>query len=159
MRWRWASTSRGQWLIERALDDREVRLPVGLLYFFGQRIGDTVRMGPQNLVHGAIHVVQQKTGTALTIPVNSRLARIIEEDAPRGAMLFMLNERGKPMKEQALRLRLQKWARGARRRDRAARAPQERRQCAARSGLLDGRSRSDHRAEPTDDRTLCKTTG
>jgi integrase len=83
----------------------------GLLYFFGQRIGDTVRMGPQNMVRGAIHVVQQKTGMALTIPVNSRLARIIEEDAPKGAMLFMLNERGKPMKEQALRLRLQKWAR------------------------------------------------
>jgi integrase len=100
-----------EWLIERALDDKEVRLPVGLLYFIGQRIGDTVRLGPQNLVRGAIHVVQQKTGTALTIPVNSRLARIIEEDAPKGAMLFMLNERGKPMKEQALRLRLQKWAR------------------------------------------------
>jgi integrase len=115
-----------EWLIERALDDREVRLPVGLLYFFGQRIGDTVRMGPQNLVRGAIHVVQQKTGTALTIPVNSRLARIIEEDAPKGAMLFMLNERGKPMKEQALRLRLQKWARRKARRScrtDSARAP------------------------------------
>lgn len=99
------------WLIEKALDDKEVRLPVALLYFFGQRIGDTVRMGPQNMLRGAIHVVQQKTGTALTIPVNSRLARIIEEDAPKGAMLFLLNERGKPMKEQALRLRLQKWAR------------------------------------------------
>jgi integrase len=100
-----------EWLVEQALNDKEVRLPVGLLYFIGQRIGDTVRMGPQNLVRGAIHVVQQKTGTKLTIPVNSRLARIIEEDAPKGAMLFMLNERGKPMKEQALRLRLQKWAR------------------------------------------------
>jgi integrase len=99
------------WLIERALDDPHVRLPVALLYFFGQRIGDTVRMGPQNMARGAIHVVQQKTGQALTIPVNSRLASIIEEDAPKGAMLFLLNERGKPMTEQALRLRLQKWAR------------------------------------------------
>jgi integrase len=99
-----------EWLVEAALEDKEVRLAVGLLYFLGQRIGDTVRMGPQNLVEGAIHVTQQKTGTALTIPVNSRLARIIEEDAPKDAMLFMLNERGKPMKEQALRLRLKKWA-------------------------------------------------
>lgn len=99
-----------EWLIEEALNDPAVRLPVGLLYFIGQRIGDTVKLGSQNMVGGAIRLTQQKTGTALTIAVHSRLVRIIEEDAPKGAMLFLLNERGKPMKEQALRVRLQKWA-------------------------------------------------
>jgi integrase len=101
-----------EWLVEAALNDPSVRLPVALLYFLGQRIGDTVKMGPQNMVRGAIRLTQQKTDTTLTIPVNSRLAKIIEEDAPKGAMLFLLNERGKPMKEQALRVRLQKWAQG-----------------------------------------------
>lgn len=97
-------------LIEEALADPDVRLPVALLYFLGQRIGDTVRMGPQNLVRGAMHITQQKTGTALKVAVHSRLVRIIEQDAPKGAMLFLLNERGKPMTESALRGRLQKWA-------------------------------------------------
>lgn len=99
-----------RWLIEEALNDPAVRLPVALLYYVGQRIGDTVRLGPQNAVRGALQFTQQKTGTTLTIAIHSRLARIIEEDAPKGAMLYLLNERGKPMKEQALRVRLQKWA-------------------------------------------------
>jgi integrase len=83
---------------------------VALLYFLGQRIGDTVRLGPQNNVHGFIHLTQQKTGKALKIAVHSRLARVIEEDAPKGAMLYLLNERGKPLTGPALRARLQKWA-------------------------------------------------
>jgi len=99
------------WLIEEALSDPSVRLPVALLYFLGQRIGDTVRMGPQNNVRGVMHVTQQKTGTQLRITAHRRLAQIIEEDAPKGAMLYLLNERGKPMTEPALRARLQKWAR------------------------------------------------
>jgi integrase len=99
-----------EWLIEDALDDPAVRLPVALLYFVGQRTGDTVRMGPQNIVGGSVHFTQQKTGTALRIPLHSRLLQIIEADAPKGAMLFLLNERGKPMTGPALRARLQKWA-------------------------------------------------
>jgi integrase len=99
-----------EWLIEEALSDPQVRLPVALLYFVGQRIGDTVRMGPQNVVRGVMQVTQQKTGTSLRIPLHSALAAIIEADAPKGAMLFLINERNKPMTEPALRARLQKWA-------------------------------------------------
>lgn len=98
-------------LVEEALNDREVRLPVALLYYLGQRIGDTVNLGRPNLARGRIKLTQQKTGKTLTIAVHSRLARIIEEDAPKGSMLFLLNERGKPMTAPALRARLQKWAR------------------------------------------------
>jgi hypothetical protein len=39
-----------KWLIEKALEDPAVRLPVGLLYFLGQRIGDTVKIGPNRTV-------------------------------------------------------------------------------------------------------------
>lgn len=99
-----------EWLVEEALNDPLVRLPVALLYYVGQRIGDTVRMGSQNVVRGVVSVTQQKTGKALTIPLHSRLAEIIAADAPKGQMLFLLNERGKPMSDIALRLRLQKWA-------------------------------------------------
>lgn len=99
-----------EWLVEDALNDETVRLPVALLYYLGQRIGDTVKMGPQMVVRGAMKVTQQKTGTILTIPIHSRLAGIIETDAPKGELLFLLNERGKPMTKAALRARLQKWA-------------------------------------------------
>jgi integrase len=83
---------------------------VALLYFLGQRIGDTVRMGPQMVVRGAMRITQQKTGTTLTIAMHSRLVQIIDEDAPKGAMLYLLNERGKPLSVTSLRIRLQKWA-------------------------------------------------
>lgn len=99
-----------EWLVEEALDDPQVRLPVALLYFLGQRIGDTVKLGRQNMARGMIALVQQKTGTALNIAIHSRLAEIIEADAPKRAMVFLLNEKGRPMTESGLRQRLQKWA-------------------------------------------------
>jgi integrase len=97
-------------LIEEALADPAMRLPVGLLYFTGQRIGDVVRMGRASLAHGVLAVTQQKTGTALRIALHSELAAIIEADAPKGAMLFLVNEHGRPLTESGLRQRIQKWA-------------------------------------------------
>jgi integrase len=99
-------------LVEMALDDPEVRLPVGLLYFTGQRIGDVVRMGRANMAGGIISITQQKTGRSLRITVHKRLAEIIEADAPKDAMLFLVNEHGKPLTDSGLRQRLQKWAAG-----------------------------------------------
>jgi integrase len=98
------------WLVEKALDDPAVRLPVALLYYLGQRIGDTVKLGQQNMAHGLISVTQQKTGMTLKIAVHSRLAAIIDADAPKDAMVFLLNDKGKPVTESGLRQRLQKWA-------------------------------------------------
>jgi integrase len=97
-------------LVGDALADPAMRLPVGLLYFTGQRIGDVVRMGRANIAGGVLSVTQQKTGHALRIAIHSELARIIEADAPKGAMLFLVNEHGKPLTESGLRQRIQKWA-------------------------------------------------
>lgn len=96
-------------LIEMALNDPNMRLPVGLLYYTGQRIGDVVKMGRANLARGVLAVTQQKTGTKLRIPLHSRLSEIIEADAP-SALLFLVNEHGKPLTESGLRQRIQKWA-------------------------------------------------
>jgi 23S rRNA pseudoU1915 N3-methylase RlmH len=68
------------------------------------------RLATGEHVHGFVHLTQQKTGKALKIAVHSRLAQILEADAPKGAMLYLLNERGKPLTGPALRARLQKWA-------------------------------------------------
>lgn len=99
-------------LIEMALADPAMRLPVGLLYFTGQRIGDVVKMGRGNLSRGVLSVTQQKTGITLRIAVHRQLAEIIEQDAPKDAMLFLVNERGKPLTESGLRQRIQAWAKG-----------------------------------------------
>jgi integrase len=97
-------------LIELALEDPKIRLPVALLYFTGQRIGDVVKMGRANLARGVLAVTQQKTGKKLRITVHQRLATIIEADAPKDEMLFLVNEYGRPMTESGLRQRIQKWA-------------------------------------------------
>lgn len=99
-----------KWLVEDALDDPAIRLPVALLYFLGQRIGDTVKMGRQGLSRGIMSVTQQKTDKSLRIAVHSRLAKIIATDAPKDALVFLLSDKGKPMTESGLRQRLQKWA-------------------------------------------------
>lgn len=99
-----------KWLVEDALDDPEIRLPVALLYFLGQRIGDTVKMGRQGITRGVMAVTQQKTGKSLRIAIHSRLAEIIEADAPKDALVFLLSEKGTPVTESGLRQRIQRWA-------------------------------------------------
>jgi integrase len=99
-----------KWLVNAALDDPAIRLPVALLYFTGQRISDVVAMGRANLVGGTLHITQKKTGKRLRFPLHSRLAEIVEQDAPKGAMVFLLNEKGKPVTESGLRQRIQAWA-------------------------------------------------
>jgi integrase len=100
-----------EWLVEAALEDPAIRLPVALLYFTGQRIGDAVRMGRPNISNGILGVTQQKTGTSLRIAVHKRLAQIIEADAPKDSLVFLLADRGGPVTESGLRQRIQKWAR------------------------------------------------
>lgn len=101
-----------EWLVEKALGDPAIRLPVALLYFTGQRISDVSRMGRSNIVRGVLHVTQQKTGASLRFPVHKRLAEIIEADAPKDALVFLLGDRGRPVTESGLRQRIQKWALG-----------------------------------------------
>jgi len=97
-------------LIEEALDDPAARLPVALLYFLGQRIGDTVKMGRQSLQADCVAVIQQKTGTPLLIKIHRRLAAIIAADAPKDALAFLVDERGKALSAGAVRQRIQAWA-------------------------------------------------
>lgn len=99
-------------LIEGALSDPAIRLPVALLYFLGQRIGDTVKLGRGNVANGEIRLTQDKTGKPLTIAIHKRLAEIIEADVPKGQLVFMLSDKGKPVTESGLRQRIQKWAKG-----------------------------------------------
>jgi integrase len=93
-------------VIEKALLG-PARLPVALLYFTGQRIGDVCKMRWSDIDDGVITVVQQKTGKELYVPVHSRLEAILAE-TPRSLTTIVCNAIGKPYSPSALRKVLRK---------------------------------------------------
>lgn len=97
-----------EWLLEEALADETIRLPVALLYYTAQRIGDVCRMRWSDVRDGVIAVKQQKTGKALAIPFHAELAKLLAIAPKEG--LTILSRDGKPIGERALRDRIQAWA-------------------------------------------------
>ena len=95
-------------LVKAALADDEVRLPVALLYYTAQRIGDVCTMRWSDVADGYLAVSQQKTGKVLDIRVHATLARILEA-TPHEAETI-LHFRGKPRRSATLREQLQRWA-------------------------------------------------
>lgn len=71
------------------------RLAMALLLYSGQRRGDIIRMGPQHIRNGVLHVVQEKTAVELVIPVHPELATIIAA-APSGHLTFLATKSGRP---------------------------------------------------------------
>jgi integrase len=97
-----------EWLLEQALADEQVRLPVALLYYTAQRIGDVCRMRWSDIRDGAIAVTQQKTGKSLAIPFHAELAKLLSSAPKEG--LTILSANGRKRSEKALRDKLQAWA-------------------------------------------------
>lgn len=96
-------------LLSLALEDEAVQLPVAMLYYTAQRIGDVCKMQWADLQDGAITLRQQKTGKDLTIPLHGELRRILARHSKRG--LFILSqENSRPWKPGSLREKLQAWA-------------------------------------------------
>jgi integrase len=77
------------------------RLALALLLGTAARCADVVRLGRGNVRGGTIHLSQQKTGNALTIPVTAELAEAINAAAPTDALVFLVNERGGPFTAKA----------------------------------------------------------
>jgi integrase len=76
------------------------RLAHALLLYSGQRRGDVIRMGPQHVRGGAIHVKQQKGGAELVIPIHSELAAIIAA-TPSDHLTFLVTQYGRPFEASA----------------------------------------------------------
>jgi integrase len=68
------------------------RLALALLLNTALRCADVVRVGRGHARSGTLHIVQQKTGTALAIPITAELAEAINSSA--APMTFLLNDRG-----------------------------------------------------------------
>jgi integrase len=72
------------------------RLALALLLGTALRCADVVRLGRQHIRAGTIHITQQKTGTALAIPITAALAVAINAATPSEHVMFLLNEHGRP---------------------------------------------------------------
>jgi len=70
-------------------------LALALLLYTAQRRGDVVRMGRQHLRNGQIEMRQQKTGTALIIPIVPALQAALDL-VPADQMAFLVTQSGKP---------------------------------------------------------------
>jgi integrase len=95
-------------LVIAALADPQVSLPVALLYYTAQRIGDVCRMLWADIDEGYLSVTQEKTDKPMEIRVHSALAKILAAQ-PRAAETI-IQWRGKPVQPGTLRKRLQVWA-------------------------------------------------
>jgi integrase len=71
------------------------RLAFELLLGTVQRRSDVIKMGPQHIRDGVLHVRQQKTGSTLSIPVLPELREALDT-APSGHLTFLATAEGKP---------------------------------------------------------------
>jgi integrase len=71
----------------------KARLALALALYTGQRRGDIVRMGWQNVKGECISVRQQKTGAMLAIPIHPELARALAA-APNANLTFLMTDHG-----------------------------------------------------------------
>jgi integrase len=72
------------------------RLALELLVNTSQRRGDIIRMGPQHIRNGMLHVRQQKTGEELRLPIHADLAAELPTEA--GHLVFLTTEAGAAFK-------------------------------------------------------------
>jgi enterobacteria phage integrase len=77
------------------------RLAYALLLYTGQRVGDVTRMGRADVSDGLIHVVQQKTGAELWVPIHPELQRAMKASPAKGLTLVG-DANGRPLKRAAL---------------------------------------------------------
>lgn len=83
----WTEAELKQFESRWPLGTRE-RLAYALLLHTTQRIGDVARMHRRDIVDGAIHVVQEKTGAELHIPIAPELAEALRAYPARGLTLI-----------------------------------------------------------------------
>lgn len=96
-------------LVEAALKDPEVALPVALLYYTAQRIGDVCGMKWTDITDGFLFVQQTKTGKPLDIRLHRALLAELAT-ASRHGVTILATPAGRPMPKSTLRQRLQRWA-------------------------------------------------
>jgi integrase len=88
------------------------RLALELMLNTGQRLSDAIRMGRQHVRDGAIHIVQQKTGAPVDVPIEPDLAEAFA-GAPQGNLTFLVNQYGAPFSAKGFGEAFRGWCRAA----------------------------------------------
>ena len=73
------------------------RLAYALLLYTGQRVGDVAKMHRADVSDGLIHIVQQKTGAELWVPIHPELERAMQACPAKGLTLIG-DAAGRPLK-------------------------------------------------------------
>ena len=109
---RFASKPHKEWpeeLLEEALADPQVGMPVALFFFTGQRINEVVKMGPHHLKDGYMDVYAQKTKQWLRVAILPELNDMLAKHQ-FGDLTILTNANGRPWTTGGLRRKLQEWA-------------------------------------------------
>lgn len=111
-----ASTDHAPWpedLLAAGLasDDASIRLPIALLYFTAQRIGDVCAMRWNDVRDGLVFVRQQKTAREMEIRLHRDLVAELAR-TPKTALTILADARGRALRPDTLRDRLQRFAAG-----------------------------------------------
>ena len=77
------------------------RLAYALLLYTGQRVGDVAKMKRADIADGMIHVIQEKTGAELWVPIHPELQRAMKTYSAKGLTLIG-DASGRPIKRNAL---------------------------------------------------------
>jgi integrase len=77
------------------------RLAYALLLYTGQRVGDVAKMHRSDIADGLIHVVQEKTGAVVYIPIEPELDLAMKA-WPASGLTLIGDAQGRPLKRAAL---------------------------------------------------------
>ena len=86
----------------------KARLALALLLYTGQRGGDVTRMGRQHISNSMISLRQQKTKTALRIPIHPALQAVLE-GTPSAHLTFLVNGSDRPYKPAGFTNQFRAW--------------------------------------------------
>lgn len=96
-------------LIEEALADPQVGMPVSLLYFTGQRIDDVVAMRWDNIRGDHMLVNVKKKSKQILVAILPELQEMLDAQE-RPTLTILHNANAKPWTQSGLRQKLQAWA-------------------------------------------------
>lgn len=96
-------------LLEEALADPQVGMPVALMFFTGQRIDDVIAMSWGDIRDGAMRVFIHKKDKEVWVALLPELQAMLRRQ-DKTAVTILTNANGKPWKQGGLRLKLQAWA-------------------------------------------------
>jgi integrase len=96
-------------LLEEALSDPQVGMPVALLYFTGQRIDDTITMSWRDIRGDYMNVFVQKKDKHVKVAILPELQAMLDRQE-KTAVTILTNANGRPWTQGGLRQKLQHWA-------------------------------------------------